>query len=92
MATHGMDATFDFKAAGYAAPADWARLYDLLPEPGEVGEIFTRNLDNWRTAGSTKAGLLHLLASKGIDPGPYDPETVGRRNARCQSAQRSTTS
>ena len=40
MATHSMDDAFDFKAAGYAAPADWARLYDLLPDPGEGLGVF----------------------------------------------------
>jgi hypothetical protein len=71
----------DFKEAGYESPADWARLRDLLPSPGPGEDIFARKIENWRITGSSKSGLLKLLAASGIHPEPFDSDTVGRRNA-----------
>lgn len=80
MSIYGMDDSFDFEAAGYAAPADWARLHDLLPDPGLGDEAYVRRVKKWRDDGSRKAELLAILIEKEIYPHPFDPETVGRRN------------
>lgn len=39
MPTHRMDDAFDFDAAGFAAPADWARLRDLVPKSVPIEKV-----------------------------------------------------
>ena len=77
-----MDAHFNFQEQGYEAPADWARLWDLLPK---ISADDSREQKNARAAyekgGQTKALFLALLRAHGIHPEPYDAEAARVRNA-----------
>ena len=69
------ETTFNFDTAGYQAPADWARVRDLIPD-----DIEPKTLARWQKGGQKKSDAISLLNDLGIDVPRFDPITVGRRN------------
>lgn len=76
MTKSGMDATFDFEAAGYQAPGDWARLHDLL-----LGLDLT-DQDRVSLRKDTKLSVCAVLTRHGVQFNRrYDPKAAAVRNA-----------
>ncbi len=76
-----MNAEFNFEKAGYEAPADWARLWDLLPKSSpNDSEKQKIARGNYEAGGQKKPLMLVLLATYGVKPEPYNAEAAATRN------------
>ncbi len=74
----GMNAEYDFKAAGYEGPGDWSRLHDLIPAREELTKDQRGSLE----ADDSKRNVMALLTIHGVKFGArYDGEAAGVRNA-----------
>lgn len=70
------DKNFDFKAAGYDGPGDWARLHDLIPAdlPKLQRGAFERGAD-------TKSRVCDLLVRHGVKfDRAFDAKAAAKRN------------
>ena len=70
-----MNSTFDFAAAGYDCPADWARLHDLIP--ADIPKGHRAKLKE----GDTKDLVCWILSCNGVQyDRAYDADAAALRN------------
>ncbi len=73
-------ADFDFEAAGYQEPADWARLHDLIPRHDLT--LSQRTARAGLKAKDTKANVCALLKAHNMKFNRvFDAKAAAKRNA-----------